>query len=72
MIGRVLLGVLIGAVLSYWALFLYLILGVSGVVYATGVTNEGFEPAYFASLYVPPILAIVLGYFALRQKGRNA
>ena len=57
-----------GAVLCYWAMFLFVAGGMAGEIYWTGNNHGTFIPGYLVSLYAPPILAGVLGYFALRRR----
>ncbi|MGN6123340.1 MAG: hypothetical protein ACTHOJ_10345 [Sphingomonas oligoaromativorans] len=63
---RVLLGVLIGIVLTYWGFWLFMTAGMAGHIELLGTLDGHFLPAYFASLYVPPVLIIGLSYLALR------
>ena len=56
-----------GLLVCYWLLFLYMILGVTGIILWDGRDKDGLNLPYLVSLYGPPILAAVLSYFALRS-----
>jgi lipopolysaccharide export LptBFGC system permease protein LptF len=45
-----------------------MILAMSAVVLWDGSDENGINLAYLASLYLPPLLAAILSYFALRKK----
>ena len=57
-----------GALLCYWAMFLFVAGGMAGEIYWTGNNHGTFIPGYLVSLYAPPILAGALGYFALQRR----
>ena len=63
---RVLLGIMIGVILTYWGFWLFMTAGMSGHIEWLAKLDGHFLPAYFASLYLPPILIAGLGYLALR------
>jgi membrane protein DedA with SNARE-associated domain len=67
-VGRFILAAIAGALLCYWALFLFVAGGMAGEIYWTGNNHGTFVPGYLVSLYAPPVIAGVLGYFALRRR----
>jgi hypothetical protein len=67
-IGRVILAFLAGVAFCYWAMFLFVAGGMAREIYWTGNNHGTFIPGYLVSLYAPPILAGLLGYFALRRR----
>ena len=67
-VGRITLAFLAGVAFCYWAMFLFVAGGMAGEIYWTGKNHGTFIPGYLVSLYAPPILVAVLGYFALRRR----
>ena len=61
-----------GALLCYWAIFLFAAYVGTGTLLWDGRAQDGFSPAYFASLYGPPLAAVVLTYLALRKDRVNS
>ena len=66
--GRFFLAALAGALLCYWAIFVMVAYLGTGTLLWDGRAHDGFSPAYFASLYGPPVVATVFSYFALRTR----